>query len=219
MCDGLRAAQEWLLRHLLGLSAVRSSRYRQGRRGPSLSTCPAQQCFSNLGPSSLVRTFLICQLPLPHPRGCSHAHIHSWPRGWLWKEEGDGAWAVRIRGHHVSRCKETVSCALNIPTRCTPLHSLQSSLVCLVMSDGHRHEATQAVGISPKGRGVERKKSFGFRRSELNSQRDSGPLGLSPSSSKLGVLIPPERCCERSRPMGDAEQMLPNHGGAGWSPE
>lgn len=34
------------------------------------------------------------------------------------------------------------SCARDIPPGCTPLQ-FQISLVCLVMSDGHRREATQ----------------------------------------------------------------------------
>lgn len=73
----------------------------------------------------------------------------------------------------------TVCCVLRVPPamlHATAHRALSRAWAC---PGARRHEGAQAAGISPKGRGVERNRSFGFRRSGLNSQQGQWPsVGL-----------------------------------------
>lgn len=73
---------------------------------------------------------------------------HAWEQPWAGSEEGSGRrgrWGLGSQdAWPCQRRREAVGCVLTTPPNC---------VLCLVLSDGHRREATQAAGISPWGRG------------------------------------------------------------------
>lgn len=123
---------------------------------------------------------------------------NAWEQPWAGSEEGSGRrgrWGLGSQdAWSCQRRREAVGCVLTTPPRCAPGHRLRSSLVFLVLSDGHRCEATQAAGISPRGRGVGRKGLTLARGSEPSSQQGQWPwVALPFFICKSGLLAPPKR--------------------------